>query len=398
MLWRSVVGTALPILFGVSTEQGHDAAAEPARDAAAAGDAAAGDATAERTASDGSCPQANAATRALAERIAERLEREADALRDSFASAEPVQHVVVAGLLGNEIAAECAAGFPARADMKRLQSIREHKSTCAKPESWGATCRAVMDAFQQGCVLEQVAKISGIEKLRADDSYWASGLSRMDRDDFLNPHIDNSGHGSFRGYRRLNLLYYVSPAWDEDCGGNLELWAPKLRDRLAIPARCDTLAIMATNRRSWHSVDRIRVDRPRLCLSNYYYTLESPDAHGREYSHITSFRGRPGQPLRDLVLRAEGVLGSAWVRLAHATPTGVDARQARRGAPHRGALCSRRGSLRHRARPSHRARLPRAFDAVWLRRELRGWPRHDPWRVAVSFSCVERTKSVVTGA
>ena len=257
---------------------------------------------------------------AFAARIASRLEQDAPRLREAFASATPVQHVVVSELLGAEIAAECAAGFPDRDEMKRLQSIREHKSTCAKPERWGATCRAVMAAFQERCVLEQVERISGIDKLRADESYWASGLSRMDRDDFLNPHLDNSGHGNFRGYRRLNLLYYVSPDWDEDCGGSLELWAPKLRDRLAIPARCDTLAIMATNRQSWHSVDRIRVNRPRLCLSNYYYTLESPDTRGREYSHITSFRGRPGQPLRDLVLRAEGVLGSAWVRLRPRNP------------------------------------------------------------------------------
>ena len=36
----------------------------------------------------------------------------------------------------------------------------------------------------------------------------------MTEGDFLNPHIDNSHDAKRERYRRLNLLYYVSPGWE----------------------------------------------------------------------------------------------------------------------------------------------------------------------------------------
>ena len=44
----------------------------------------------------------------------------------------------------------------------------------------------------------------------------------MSKNDFLNPHIDNSQDIHRRHYRRLNLLYYVAKDWNINDGGNLE--------------------------------------------------------------------------------------------------------------------------------------------------------------------------------
>ena len=57
---------------------------------------------------------------------------------------------------------------------------------------------------------------------------------------------------------------------------------------------------MATHKGSWHSVNQVQVDRSRCCVSNYYFSPRPIE--GREYFHVTSFRGRPEQPVRDLVL------------------------------------------------------------------------------------------------
>jgi Rps23 Pro-64 3,4-dihydroxylase Tpa1-like proline 4-hydroxylase len=56
-------------------------------------------------------------------------------------------------------------------------------------------------------------------------------------------------------YRVLNLLYYVTPDWNPEFGGNLELWdnGPKESQRV-IPAKFNRLALMATHEESWHSV------------------------------------------------------------------------------------------------------------------------------------------------
>jgi hypothetical protein len=58
---------------------------------------------------------------------------------------------------------------------------------------------------------------------------------------------------------------------------------------------------MATHRATWHSVSAVTVDSNRCCVSNYYFSARSPESG--DYFHVTSFRGRPEQPLRDWVLR-----------------------------------------------------------------------------------------------
>jgi hypothetical protein len=44
----------------------------------------------------------------------------------------------------------------------------------------------------------------------------------------------------------------------------------------------------------------------RTCVSNYFFREQSLEAG--DYFHATSFRGRPDQPARDLLLRADAKL------------------------------------------------------------------------------------------
>ena len=62
--------------------------------------------------------------------------------------------------------------------------------------------------------------------------------------------------------------------------------------------------IMETNRSSWHSVNAVRAEGTRCCVSNYYFSPHSPN--GAEVSHVTIFSGRPEQPLRRLLAAADG--------------------------------------------------------------------------------------------
>ncbi len=137
----------------------------------------------------------------------------------------------------------------------------------------------------------------------------------MLKDDFLNPHIDNSHDGDLRNFRVLNLLYYVSPGWALENGGNLELWDEGLANPVTIHSRFNRLVIMETNPRSWHSVSHVQVVEPRMCVSNYYFSKESPT--GRPYRNVTTFRGRPEDPLlQRVLLRADAVMLNGLGRIA----------------------------------------------------------------------------------
>jgi Rps23 Pro-64 3,4-dihydroxylase Tpa1-like proline 4-hydroxylase len=166
---------------------------------------------------------------------------------------------------------------------------------------------AIVYAFQEPEVVALIEAITGITPLLPDSHLYAGGISAMPQSCFLNPHVDNSHDKDRQHYRLLNLLYYTTPDWPEAAGGNLELWDSGLKvPPRTIWSKFNRLVAMITHQTSWHSVSPIRQPRLRTCVSNYYF---GPHPVGQaDYFHVTSFRGRPEQQIRDLVLQADAGL------------------------------------------------------------------------------------------
>jgi hypothetical protein len=136
----------------------------------------------------------------------------------------------------------------------------------------------------------------------------------MVKDQYLNPHIDNSHDRDRQRWRALNALYYVSPDWREENGGHLELWPGGVGGKpITLHSRFNRLVMMATHAGSWHSVCPIRVEGSRCCVSNYYFRNEP--VRPTDTFHVTKFRGRPEEPMRDLLLRVDGALRMGLRRL-----------------------------------------------------------------------------------
>ena len=241
--------------------------------------------------------------------IADRLERDRDALRDAWGLSGPVRHVVVDDLLPDDVARAVAAAFPQRPAMGGYDSLKERKRVGVDMDAYDPILKDITFAFQDARVLRATEAITGIATLNADANLYSSGLSAMGDGDFLNPHIDNSGNPLLNQYRRINVLYYVTPGWNPAWGGLLELWDARRANPVALEPRFNRLVLMNTNRTSYHSVRPIRGcgTLTRNCVSNYYFSPDSPE--GYDYFHVTSFRGRPEQPLRDAWLRFD-----AWGR------------------------------------------------------------------------------------
>jgi Rps23 Pro-64 3,4-dihydroxylase Tpa1-like proline 4-hydroxylase len=166
----------------------------------------------------------------------------------------------------------------------------------------------VIYAFQSDKIVSLIGEICGIKKLFADKSLYAGGLSLMANNNFLNPHLDNSHDADRERWRVLNLLYYVTPKWNLENGGHLEVWpnGPKNKPVL-IESKFNRLAVMATHDTSWHSVNKvISEEASRCCISNYYF---SPDPLKRtDKFHVTKFRGRPEETLKNILLDADAQL------------------------------------------------------------------------------------------
>jgi Rps23 Pro-64 3,4-dihydroxylase Tpa1-like proline 4-hydroxylase len=240
----------------------------------------------------------------IADVVVVRLERDAAALRRQWTASGPICHFTVDDLLPDDLANRIRAAFPVGQSMKLKRSLRELKFTAAQMNEYDPLLEEAIYAFQDPRVVELVGRITSLQKLEPDEQLYAGGISMMIQGHFLNPHVDNSHDKSRERYRVLNLLYYVSPGWTRDNGGNLELWpdGPK-GEQITVESRFNRLAVMVTNRSSWHSVSEVLVPESRCCVSNYYFSQVSPE--DSDYFHVTSFRGRPEQKLRDLVLRAD---------------------------------------------------------------------------------------------
>lgn len=240
----------------------------------------------------------------MAEVIGQRLEAETTRLSEQWGGSAPINHFVVDDLLPADWAERIRAAFPAPEQMVLKRSLRESKYVAAQMSKYDPLLEEIIYAFQAERVVRATTAITGLRGLEPDELLYAGGISAMSTGQFLNPHIDNSHDKARERYRVLNLLYYVSPGWQRGNGANLELWpnGPGAQP-ITIDSSFNRLVVMLTDRHSWHSVSANTTSQLRCCVSNYYFS-QFP-VGSEEYFHVTSFRGRPEQPLRNCVLRAD---------------------------------------------------------------------------------------------
>lgn len=202
--------------------------------------------------------------------------------------------------------------FPPPERMMLKRSLKERKLVAAQMDQYDPLIEEALYAFQDARVVEVFSKITGLKSLEPDEDLYAGGISLMSKGGYLRPHLDNSHDNSRSRYRVLNLLYYITPSWRESYGGSLQLWddGPLSRPR-TIASTFNRLVIMITNKASWHSVNEITADRPRCCISNYYFSKDCPDSG--EYFHATTFRGEAaGVP--DLIMQADNAVRTAVLK------------------------------------------------------------------------------------
>lgn len=122
-------------------------------------------------------------------------------------------------------------------------------------------------------------KLTGIDNLLPDPHMAGGGVHQTLRDGLLMVHADFNKHPQFQLDRRLNILLYLNPGWEDHWGGQLELWARDLsrcEKRISpLGGRC---VIFSTTRDSFHGHPHPLMCPPeqsRKSIALYYYT------HGR---------------------------------------------------------------------------------------------------------------------
>jgi len=247
-------------------------------------------------------------TEAIATIIYNRLQEEKEMLSKQFeASKDAIGYFYIDQLLPEEFAQKISELFPKKEEMVLKKSLREFKHIAAQMDQYDPLLEQVIYAFQDERIVKLVGEICGIEQLEPDAQLYAGGISLMAKDNFLNPHLDNSHDKNRDKWRVLNLLYYVTPNWEDSYGGHLEVWPDGLNNEpVTIHSKFNRLAVMATHQKSWHSVSPVTYEGERCCVSNYYFSDSSLTPE--DQFHVTSFRARPGQKMKDIILSLDSKL------------------------------------------------------------------------------------------
>jgi Rps23 Pro-64 3,4-dihydroxylase Tpa1-like proline 4-hydroxylase len=248
------------------------------------------------------------ARRDYADLIVPTLQAATEELKAEFQQPGRIQTCFVDDLLPAPLARQVFEAFPKPSEMMEKRSLREHKLVAAQMNRYSSMLEEIVYAFQDLRVVSLVEEITGIKGMLPDEQLYAGGISLMSQGHFLNPHLDNSHDNERNLYRVLNLLYYVTPDWSHESGGNLEVWdnGPEGKPR-EIVSHFNRLVLMSTHKKSWHSVTQVKAAQaPRCCVSNYYFA--AAPLEDDEYFHVTTFRGRPEQPFRNFILRCDAAL------------------------------------------------------------------------------------------
>lgn len=147
------------------------------------------------------------------------------------------------------------------------------------PETtYGALNRLCSDPF-----IDLISRIVG-NKLYADPGLHGGGWHIHSRGGKLNVHLDYDIHPKMHDMqRKLNLIVYLTPDWQDSWGGGLELWSHD--DKTGKPKKCvkkisnkfNRAVLFDTTQNSWHGLPE-----PLNCPENVYrkslatYYMQTP--------------------------------------------------------------------------------------------------------------------------
>lgn len=241
----------------------------------------------------------------------------ADALRERFETAQPFRHVVMDRFLDETFCDQLIQAFPSFDPARAVNERGERGRKAVMPElsRLGGAYTQFDAMIRSREFLDWTSRVTGTPKLLYDPEYVGGGThENLDGQD-LDSHVDFNYHPGRNWHRRLNLIVFLNPEWQESWGGCLELLQDPWTSEGAHPSAtvvplANRAVIFETNERSWHGFRRIELPPEaagisRRSIAVYFYTRERPAAevaasHGTLYvQRPLSDRIQPGYTLEE---------------------------------------------------------------------------------------------------
>jgi len=206
--------------------------------------------------------------------------------KKKFKNASPFPHLIIDNFLPVNEANLIANDFP------KPNQINWHKSgSGANPDGlnfkgvklqssseseYPENIRILMHEFNSQGFLNFLKKLCGIGYIFGDPYYESCGLHSTGKGGRLMIHADVNRYPYPEiADQFLNVIYYVTPNWEDEWGGKLELWDKKLTAcKKAIAPKFNRLVIFETTKDSYHGHPhplQTPNEKRRNSLAAYYY-------------------------------------------------------------------------------------------------------------------------------
>jgi len=228
-----------------------------------------------------------------------------EALRKSYLSAKPYPFLKIDNFLDAKSAREVSASYPsfdtALEQGKTFKTANERKKVqITNSRLFPAPVAKLNEAISSSHFLSDLSYITGIPDLLADEQLVCGGMHITGPGGRLDVHVDFNYIKERNLHRRINLLLYLNPVWDENWGGDIQLWDKDVkRCESSFSPVLNRCVIFETSDISYHGVTPISPDAPipRQSFATYYYTKEAPSQWDGT-AHSTIFKARPEERFR----------------------------------------------------------------------------------------------------
>jgi Rps23 Pro-64 3,4-dihydroxylase Tpa1-like proline 4-hydroxylase len=242
------------------------------------------------------------------------LASEGKKLSDAYAGNTPWPHIVIDDFLDpqllEKVRQEAASVRRSEYYEKFVDRKTDHNKYAYAPDVVGLETARLVNFLNSGPFVGYLEKLTGIEGLLADPSYFGGGLHKITTGGFLEMHTDFNLLKKYKLERRLNLLLYLNKDWQPSYNGSLELWDRASKTRVKeVPPIFNRCVVFSTTNESMHG-HPLPLATPdgveRMSIALYYYTNTWNPA---EMVHSTLFhisqdnkvRVRPSRVYRSVV-------------------------------------------------------------------------------------------------
>ncbi len=229
----------------------------------------------------------------------DKLNNIAEENKDNYLNAKPYAHGVYDDVFNPDILTEILNEFEiAESEWSSFDTKYEKKFQMNKEENFAQYSKAFIHHLNSAPFLKFLEKLTGIKGLIPDPYLTGGGFHKIPRGGKLGIHVDFNQYKKINAYRRVNVLVYLNKDWEEEFGGNFELWSDKQgTEKKKVLPIFNRMAIFSTTANSYHGHPEplnCPEERSRRSIAMYYYT--AGDMGGQKAKqHSTIFISEDGK-------------------------------------------------------------------------------------------------------